>query len=596
LPQNAARRDPARRGYGGASSGRRNGPGRRSQAGRGNPGRSNARPPAAPSALDLALTAALAVPAPAATTFRALGIPGPLVSALAQRGIDAPFAIQARALPDALAGRDVLGRAQTGSGKTLAFGLPMLARLSGASGPRREKAPRGLVLVPTRELAQQVADVLTPLGRAVGVTVTTVYGGAPMGRQIDQLRRGVDIVVATPGRLIDLLDRRACSLARIEISVIDEADHMADLGFLPAVSRILDETPSGGQRMLFSATLDRDVDKLVTRYLNEPAMHAVAPSDEPGVAADHQVFVLPAADKVAIATEIAARPDRTLFFVRTKHGAARLAKQLTNAGVPAAAIHGNLNQNQRQRALGAFTAGHPRVLVATDVAARGLDIDDVGLVVHFDPPNDHKDYLHRSGRTARAGASGTVLALVDPAQVREVARLHDAAGVTPVSHQVQTGHHAVREIATSGTPVPPPATRPALPEYAARPARGGSSRGGPRSGSSRGGPPRSGSSRGGSSRGDSTHGAPSYAGSSRAGSSRGLTQYSTSSPTAATYSTSSRGGISPSGTPHGDTSPGRAQGGGAQRDAAPRGAASRGGSVRGSRGPGRPRPELRQAG
>ncbi len=596
MPQNAARRDPARRGNGGASSGRRNGPGRRSQAGRGSPGRSNTpRPPAAPSALELALTAALAVPAPPATTFRELGIPGPLVSALAQRGIDAPFAIQARALPDALAGRDVLGRAQTGSGKTLAFGLPMLARLSGASGPRREKAPRGLVLVPTRELAQQVADVLTPLGRAVGVTVTTVYGGAPMGRQIDQLRRGVDIVVATPGRLIDLLDRHSCSLARIEISVIDEADHMADLGFLPAVSRILDDTPAGGQRMLFSATLDRDVDKLVTRYLNEPALHAVAPSDEPGVAADHQVFVLPAADKVAIATEIAARPDRTLFFVRTKHGAARLAKQLTNAGVPAAAIHGNLNQNQRQRALGAFTAGHPRVLVATDVAARGLDIDDVGLVVHFDPPNDHKDYLHRSGRTARAGASGTVLALVDPAQVREVARLHDAAGVTPVSHQVQTGHHAVREIATSGTPVPPPpATRPAPPEYGTRPARDRS----PRGGSSRGGPPRGGSSRGASSRGGSAHGAPSYAGSSRGGSSRGgssrgMTQYSTSSPAAATYSTSSRGGTAPNGNP----SPGSAPGGGAQRDAALGGAvASRGGSVRGSRRPTRPRPELRQAG
>jgi superfamily II DNA/RNA helicase len=603
LPQNAARREPARRGNGGASSGRRNGPGRRSQAGRGNPGRSTARPPAAPSALDLALTAALAVPAPAATTFRELGIPGPLVSALAQRGIDAPFAIQARALPDVLAGRDVLGRAQTGSGKTLAFGLPMLARLSGASGPRREKAPRGLVLVPTRELAQQVADVLSPLGRAVGVTVTTVYGGAPMGRQIDQLRRGVDIVVATPGRLIDLLDRRACSLARIEISVIDEADHMADLGFLPAVSRILDETPSGGQRMLFSATLDRDVDKLVTRYLNEPALHAVAPSDESGVAADHQVFVLPAADKVAIATEIAARPDRTLFFVRTKHGAARLAKQLTNAGVPAAAIHGNLNQNQRQRALGAFTAGHPRVLVATDVAARGLDIDDVGLVVHFDPPNDHKDYLHRSGRTARAGASGTVLALVDPAQVREVARLHDAAGVTPVSHQVQTGHHAVREIATSGTPVPPPsANRPALPEYGARPARGSSSRGGssrggpPRGGSSRGAPSyagssRGGSSRGGSSRGGSSRGGSSRGGSSRGGSSRGMTQYSTSSPAGAMYSTSSGGSTSPNGRPHRDTPPGSARGSGAQRDAAPRD-----GSVRGSHGPGRASPELRQAG
>jgi superfamily II DNA/RNA helicase len=387
------------------------------------------------------------------TTFRELGLPAPLVAALAERGIETPFTIQARALPDALAGRDVLGRAQTGSGKTLAFGLPTLARLTGMPG--RERAPRGLVLVPTRELAQQVADVLGPLGRPVGVSVTTVYGGTSLGRQIDRLRRGVDIVVATPGRLIDLLDRGACTLGQIEITVLDEADHMADLGFLPAVKRILSQTPTGGQRMLFSATLDRDVDRLVTEYLTTPALHAVAPVTD-AAAAEHQVFVLPAADKVAIAAEIASRPARTLFFVRTKHGAARLAKQLTQAGTLAAAIHGNLNQSQRQRALDAFAAGHPRVLVATDVAARGLHIDDVGLVVHFDPPNDHKDYLHRSGRTARAGASGTVVALVDPGQARDVARLHSAAGIAPTSHHVEAGHPAVREIATSGTPIPPP--------------------------------------------------------------------------------------------------------------------------------------------
>ena len=561
MPQNATRRDPARRGNGGASSGRRNAPGRRGQVGHGSPRRPAARPAVVRSALDQALTAALNVPAPADTTFRELGIPGPLVSALAQRGIETPFAIQARALPDALAGRDVLGRAQTGSGKTLAFGLAMLSRLAGAGGPRREKAPRGLVLVPTRELAQQVADVLTPLGQAIGVTVTTVYGGAPLGRQVERLRRGVDIVVATPGRLIDLLERHACSLGQIEITVIDEADHMADLGFLPAVSRILDETPSDGQRMLFSATLDRDVDRLVTGYLNDPALHAVAASTEPGaVAADHRVFIMPAEDKVTIATEIAARPDRTLFFVRTKHGADRLAKQLTRAGVPAAAIHGNLNQNQRQRALNAFTAGHPRVLVATDVAARGLDIDDVGLVVHFDPPNDHKDYLHRSGRTARAGASGTVLALVDPAQVRDVARLHDAAGVTPISHKVQSGHEAVREIATSGIPVPPPPVdaRPAVPERGARPAGGRSSRGGGSRGAaaSRGSAPYSRSSRGGSS----------YNTGSRGGAS-----YSTSSDSGSSYGGSSRGGPQSGGAP-------------------------RGGSVRGGRSPGRPRPELRRAG
>jgi superfamily II DNA/RNA helicase len=425
--------------------------------------RSKARP-ARPSELDRALAAAIAKPAPAQATFAALGLPDPLVSALARGGIQQPFAIQARALPDALAGRDVLGRAQTGSGKTLAFGLAMLARLAPPGGtPRRRqpKAPRGLVLVPTRELARQVAEVLSPLGHSVGVSVATVYGGAPLGRQIDRLQRGVDIVVATPGRLIDLMDRRACTLDRVEIAVLDEADHMADLGFLPAVTRILDATPAGGQRLLFSATLDRDVDRLVTSYLTTPAVHAVAPASEPGRAADHQVFELAAEDKVAVAAELASRRARTLFFTRTKHGAARLAKQLTRAGQAAAAIHGNLNQNQRQRALAGFTAGHPRVLVATDVAARGLHIDDVGLVVHFDPPNDHKDYLHRSGRTARAGASGTVVSLVTPAQARDMTRLHRAAGVTAGEHRVRPGHPAVRELVRSGYPVS--SSAPALP-------------------------------------------------------------------------------------------------------------------------------------
>jgi superfamily II DNA/RNA helicase len=409
--------------------------------------------------LDRALTAAAAAPPPADTTFRELGLPGRLTDALTASGMVAPFAIQASAVPDALAGRDILGRAQTGSGKTLAFGLPMLARLAAAAGPRRQKAPRGLVLVPTRELAVQVAGALAPLGQTLGVSVTTVYGGISISRQIDRLRRGVDIVVATPGRLIDLLDRTACTLADIEITVVDEADHMADLGFLPAVTRILDATPAGGQRMLFSATLDRGVDRLVSGYLSDPALHAVASDIVPNDV-DHRVFVLPAQDKVTIAAEIGSRPGRTLFFVRTKHGADRLAKQLTRAGVDAAAIHGNLNQNQRQRALTAFTAGHPRVLVATDVAARGIHVDDIGLVVHFDPPNDHKDYLHRSGRTARAGATGTVVALVEPAQVREVSRLHQAAGVTPISHQVQPGHDAVRDVATSGTPIPAVASQP----------------------------------------------------------------------------------------------------------------------------------------
>ncbi len=418
------------------------------------------RPPrvAPQSELDLALDAAAASPQPTPATFAELGLDARLVGALAARDIHEPFAIQARALPDALAGRDVLGRAQTGSGKTLAFGLPMLTRL--ARGQRRDKAPRGLVLVPTRELAQQVADALSPLGRAMGVSITTVYGGVSISRQVASVRHA-DVVVATPGRLIDLLERHALTLSDIQVTVLDEADHMADLGFMPAVTRILDETPAGCQRMFFSATLDRGVGQLVTSYINDPALHAVTSSTDSGPA-EHRVLVLSAQDKVPVAAEIASRPGRTLFFVRTKHGADRLAKQLSRAGVDAAAIHGDRNQSQRQRALDAFTAGHPRVLVATDVAARGIHVDDVNLVVQFDPPNDHKDYLHRSGRTARAGATGMVIALVEHGQVRELQRLHNAAGVTAASDEVAAGHQVVRQIAASGTPVPPaPAAPPA---------------------------------------------------------------------------------------------------------------------------------------
>ena len=410
------------------------------------------------SELDLALDTAAAMPQPTAATFAQLGLDPRLVRALAVRDIREPFAIQSRVLPDALAGRDVLGRAQTGSGKTLAFGLPLLTRLTASAGRRQQKAPRGLVLVPTRELAQQVADVLAPLGHSVGVSVTTVYGGVSISRQITRVR-DADVVVATPGRLIDLLERRACTLAGIQVTVLDEADHMADLGFMPAVTRILDQTPPACQRMFFSATLDRGVGQLVTAYMHDPSLHAVSSSTDSGPA-EHRVLVLSAQDKVPVAAEIASRPGRTLFFVRTKHGADRLAKQLSRAGIDAAAIHGDRNQNQRQRALDAFAAGHPRVLVATDVAARGIHVDDVDLVVQFDPPNDHKDYLHRSGRTARAGATGLVITLAERGQIREIQRLHDAAGVTAASDEVATGHHVVRQIATSGAPVPPPPPAP----------------------------------------------------------------------------------------------------------------------------------------
>jgi superfamily II DNA/RNA helicase len=416
--------------------------------------------------LDQALAAAAAAPQPTAATFDVLGVDDRLVSALAAHGIREPFAIQARVLPDALAGRSILGRAQTGSGKTLAFGLPLLTRLAaGTSSPQQQKMPRALILVPTRELARQIADVLEPLGRRVGVSTTTVYGGVPIGRQIDRVREA-DLVVATPGRLIDLMGRGACRLSGIEITVLDEADHMADLGFMPAVARILNATPPGGQRMFFSATLDRGVGQLVTSYVSDPALHAVPAAVDSGPA-EHRVLVLSARDKVPVAAEIASRPGRTLFFVRTKHGADRLAKQLGRAGISAAAIHGDRNQNQRQRALDGFAAGHPRVLVATDVAARGIHVDDVDLVVQYDPPDDPKDYLHRSGRTARAGASGMVVALAEQGQVRDLQRLHDAAGISAASHEVAAGHHLVRQIATSGTPIPsarPPIRRTSRPD------------------------------------------------------------------------------------------------------------------------------------
>ena len=445
-------------------------------------------------ALDLALDEALAAPAPEPRTFADLGLPAALVAALGRQGVTEPFAIQARALPDAIAGRDVLGRAQTGSGKTLAFGLPMLARLAGDdagttrkgvdsarhTGRRTPHRPRGLVLVPTRELALQVADALAPLASPLGLRLTTVFGGSSYKRQIDALTRGVDMVIATPGRLVDLIERRVCDLSDVEITVLDEADYMADLGFLPVVTSLLGQVREGGQKLLFSATLDRGVGGLVETFLTDFSVHAVAPAASPVESMDHKVFRLERSHKVAVATEVAGRPGRTLFFVRTKHGADRLADQLTRAGVGAAAIHGNLGQGARQRALAAFTEGSTRVLVATDVAARGIHVDDVDLVVHFDPPNDHKDYLHRSGRTARAGASGTVVNLVMPDETRAVEMIHRAAKVEPSVHVVAPGHPAVVEVATSGEPV---VVRPRAERDDRRPARRG---GAPRRGGFRG--------------------------------------------------------------------------------------------------------------
>ena len=438
-------------------------------------------------ALDAAADAAAAETDAPDATFQSLGLPDKLVSALARRDLHAPFAIQTRSIPDALAGRDVLGRGATGSGKTLAFGLPLLTRLVG--GERLRGMPRGLVLVPTRELAQQVHDAIAPLAQALDLKVSAVYGGASMGRQIDQLRRGIDVVVATPGRLQDLIEQRECALDRVQITVLDEADHMADLGFMPAVTALLDLTSPDAQRLLFSATLDRGVDKLVRQYLKDPAIHAVASAESTVTTMDHRVYAVQHSAKVDIAAEIAARPGRTLFFVRTKHGADRLALQLRKVGVEAGAIHGNLTQHARKRALENFTTGHARVLVATDVAARGIHVDDVELVVPYDPPADHKDYLHRSGRTARAGASGTVLSFITSDQVREHQRMRERAGVDASAVSVVTGHPAVRELAESGEPivVAPRAPYVPRPQGDRRPSRrpGSPSTGrGPTSGSS----------------------------------------------------------------------------------------------------------------
>ena len=391
---------------------------------------------------------------PATTSFAEFTLPSEIIAVLTRAGITQPTPIQAKTLPDGLAGRDILGRAPTGSGKTLAFGLTMLTRLGGTGRRAAASAPRGLVLVPTRELAQQVADAISPAASAVNLRVAVVVGGTSIGRQMGELRGGVDVLVATPGRLIDLMERKAVRLDAVEIAVIDEADHMADLGFLPAVTRILDATPREKQCLLFSATLDQAVSRLVTRYLHDPAVHAAGPTAAPADTMHHQVLFVERADKIAVAAEIAARPGRTLFFVRTKHGAQRLAKQLSRLGVDSGAIHGNLNQNQRTNALAAFTSGRRRVLTATDVAARGLHVEGLDLVVHFDPPNDSKAYLHRSGRTARAGATGTVVSLVEPEQAADVAALHRAATVTPSLVKVRPGHPVVSELAQSGTPIP----------------------------------------------------------------------------------------------------------------------------------------------
>ncbi|WP_336208917.1 DEAD/DEAH box helicase [Nonomuraea sp. LPB2021202275-12-8] len=382
--------------------------------------------------------------------FELLGLPKPLVTGLAKQGIDSPFPIQSATIPDVLAGADVLGRGQTGSGKTLAFGLPTMARLAGVRpAPGR---PRAMILVPTRELALQVHDALEPLGRGLGLRMKVVVGGMSMGKQIEALRRGVDVVIATPGRLGDLIRQGECSLGDVEVSVIDEADHMCDLGFFPVVTELLAQTPADGQRLLFSATLDGDVDKLVRRFLKDPITHSVAPATSPVDTMEHHVVQVSRDDKFDITAEIANREGRTIIFVRTQHGVDRLCKQLARVGVKSGGLHGGKRQNQRTRILAEFREGSVNVLVCTDVAARGIHVDNISLVLHVDPPQDSKSYLHRGGRTARAGEKGTVVTLVLPNERRSTDALTKRAGIQPFRLKATPGHPRLAEFAGARTP------------------------------------------------------------------------------------------------------------------------------------------------
>ena len=384
-------------------------------------------------------------------TFAELGVPAPLVAVLADAGITVPFPIQAAALPDALAGMDVLGRGQTGSGKTLGFAIPLAARL--ADGYTSAGRPRGLVLVPTRELASQVHAVILPLARAMGLTVATIFGGTGQNAQVAALRRRVDIVVACPGRLADLIEQGHCHLGDVEISVLDEADHMADLGFLPVVRRLLAATPPEGQRMLFSATLDNAVDVLVRRFLSDPVVHSVDSDTAAPRAIVHHLLTVTPGDRVGVVAALAQGSNRSLVFTRTKHGAQKLTHQLTRAGISVVELHGNLGQGARERNLALFASGAARVLVATDIAARGIHVDGIDLVIHADPPAEHKAYLHRSGRTARAGADGVVITVQSPAQAGDVRVLMRRAGVSPLAASVSPSSALLLSIAG------PPAAR-----------------------------------------------------------------------------------------------------------------------------------------
>jgi superfamily II DNA/RNA helicase len=380
-------------------------------------------------------------------TFAELGLPETLVQALADNNITSPFPIQVAAIADALSGRDTLGRGRTGSGKTLAFTLPTLVRLDETSYELRRNCPRAVILVPTRELANQVKDVLAPYARAMKLRYTTIYGGVSYNPQISALRDGVDIVVACPGRFVDLMESGHIRLDDVEVTILDEADHMAELGFLEAVTRILEQTPDSSQRLLFSATLDRGIDKIVKKFLHNPVTHEVDPEDSPVDAMSHHIFHVNQADRISIITDLCQAPGRALVFTRTKHGARKLTEQLIKAGVPSVELHGNLSQAVRAKNLKAFSTGKADTLVATDIAARGIHVDDIALVIHADPPEEHKAFLHRSGRTARAGAEGTVITMMTDQQRRAVKRLARDAGIDATTTKVELGDPILQELA-----------------------------------------------------------------------------------------------------------------------------------------------------
>ncbi|MGA8254933.1 MAG: DEAD/DEAH box helicase, partial [Nocardioides sp.] len=368
-------------------------------------------------------------------------MPADLVALLAAQGIDTPTPIQAATLPDSLAGRDVLGRGRTGSGKTYAFLLPLVARLVESGRPATKGRPRALILAPTRELVGQIHEALKPLAKSAGLTSLTIFGGVGQNPQVNGLRNGVDIVLACPGRLEDLMGQGHCNLDSIEITILDEADHMADLGFLPGVRRIMERTPRDGQRLLFSATLDKAIDVLVKKFLNQPVVHEADSAQSPVTKMDHHVLHLSREQRIPVLVDLTSAPGRTVVFTRTKHGAKALARQLNKSGVPSVDLHGNLSQNARTRNMAAFHSGEATTLVATDIAARVIHVDDVALVVHADPPTEHKAYLHRSGRTARAGAAGTVITLMTDEQVRDVRDLTRAAGIKPTTTRIDSARH-----------------------------------------------------------------------------------------------------------------------------------------------------------